>query len=79
MVEGHEKSIKISKKTKEFIIKNELGLHLRPAGLFVKTAKNYHADITVEKDGILAVGKSIIGMTTLNVVKISKITVEACG
>ena len=79
MVEGQGKSIKTLKKTKVFIIKNELGLHLRPAGLFVKTVKNYHADITVEKDGIQADGKSIIGLTTLNVVKNSKITVEACG
>ena len=79
MVEGQGKSIKTLRKIKEFTIKNELGLHLRPAGLFVKTAKNYHATITVEKDGIQADGKSIIGITTLHVVKNSKITVEVCG
>ena len=67
------------KKTKEFIINNECGLHLRPAGLFVKTANKYQADITVEKDGMQADGKSIIAITTLNVVKNSKIIVKACG
>ena len=45
MVEGQEK-------TKEFIIRNKLGLHLRPAGLLVKTANKYKSDITVEKDGV---------------------------
>jgi len=79
MLEGQGKSGKNLKKTREFTIKNELGLHLRPAGLFVKTVKNYQADITVEKDGMQADGKSIIGITTLNVVKNSKIIVEACG
>ena len=72
MVEVHEK-------TKDFIIKNELGLHLRPAGLLVKTANKYEADITVEKDGVQVDGKSIIGITTLNVTKNSKITIKACG
>ena len=72
MVEVHEKA-------KDFIIKNELGLHLRPAGLLVKTANKYEADITVEKDGVQADGKSIIGITTLNVTKNSKITIKACG
>jgi phosphocarrier protein len=72
MVEVHEK-------TKDFIIKNELGLHLRPAGLLVKTANKYEADITVEKDGVQADGKSIIGITTLNATKNSKITIKVCG
>jgi len=79
MVKGQKISGKNLNKTEVFIIKNKLGLHLRPAGLFVKTAKNYHADITVEKDGLQADGKSIIGITTLHVVKNSKITVKACG
>jgi phosphocarrier protein len=79
MVEGHGKTRKTLQKTKECIIKNELGLHLRPAGLFVKTANKYNADITVEKDGLEADGKSIIAITTLNVVKNSKIKIKARG
>lgn len=72
MVEGQEK-------TKEFIIRNELGLHLRPAGLLVKTANKYKSDITVEKDGVQVDGKSIIAITTLNATKNSTITIKACG
>ena len=66
-------------KTKRFIIKNELGLHLRPAGLFVKTANHYSSDIFVEKDGMEIDGKSIIAITTLNVVKNSTIKIRARG
>jgi phosphocarrier protein len=72
MVEGQEK-------TKEFIIRNDLGLHLRPAGLLVKTANKYKSDITVEKDGVQVDGKSIIAITTLNATKNSTITIKACG
>ena len=31
------------------VIKNPTGLHLRPAGLFCKTAKQYKSKITVYK------------------------------
>jgi len=79
MVEGQGKLRKSLEKTKEFIITNELGLHLRPAGIFVKTANKYRADITIEKDGLEADGKSIIAITTLNVVKNSKIKIKARG
>ena len=79
MLEEQGKLGESLKKTRKCIIKNELGLHLRPAGLFVKTAKNYHSTITVEKDGVRADGKSILGITTLNVSKNSTITIEACG
>ena len=72
MVEGQGK-------TKEFIIRNKLGLHLRPAGLLVKTANKYKSDITVEKDGVQVDGKSIIAITTLNATRNSTITIKACG
>jgi len=79
MLEKQGKSGKTPEKIKECIIKNELGLHLRPAGLFVKTANKYNADITIEKDGSEADGKSIIAITTLNIVKNSKIKIKARG
>lgn len=79
MIEKQRKSGKILEKTKAFTIKNELGLHLRPAGLFVKTANKYSADITVEKGGAKVDGKSIISITTLNVVKNSTIRIRARG
>lgn len=64
---------------REFIIANDLGLHLRPAGLLAKTANKYRSAITIEKDGVQADGKSIIQITTLNAAHHSTITIKACG
>ena len=46
-------------------IQNKLGLHARPAALFVKTAARYASNITVEKDGVEVSGKSIMGLLTI--------------
>ena len=32
----------------EYIVKEELGLHARPAGLLVKETKKFHSRITIE-------------------------------
>lgn len=64
---------------RQFIITNELGLHLRPAGLLVKTANRYASAVTIEKDGVVADGKSIIQITTLNAARNSTITITASG
>ena len=34
-----------------YTIKDELGVHARPAGLLVKLAKKYTSKVTIEKDG----------------------------
>ena len=36
-----------------YTIKDELGVHARPAGLLVKLAKKYASKVTIEKDGKL--------------------------
>jgi phosphocarrier protein len=46
---------------------NRLGLHARPAALFVKAASRFESDITVEKGGNKVSGKSIMGLMTLEV------------
>jgi len=79
MVEAGKNSDNTDVITRQFVIPNELGLHLRPAGLLVKTANNYVSAITIEKDGIKADGKSIIEITTLNAAQNSTITIKACG
>lgn len=72
MIEGQEKA-------RSFVIRNKLGLHLRPAGLLVKTANKYQSDIVVEKDGVRVDGKSILAVTTLNTTRNSTITITARG
>ncbi len=47
------------------VIVNTLGLHARPAALFVKTAEKFKSKITVEKDGMIVNGKSIMSLLML--------------
>ena len=47
-------------------IENELGLHARPAALFVQTTHKYpDAEVKVVKDGEVVDGKSIMGVLML--------------
>ena len=50
---------------REFTIQNKLGLHARPAALFVQTANQFSCDVEVTKDGETVDGKSIMGIMTL--------------
>jgi len=65
--------------TKELIVSNKLGIHARPAALFVKTANRYECEISVEKDGEKVNGKSIMGLMMLAAGPGSKLTVHAEG
>jgi phosphocarrier protein len=65
--------------TKDFLVHNKLGIHARPAAMFVKTANRFHCDIFVEKDGEKVNGKSIMGLMMLAAGPGSKLTVSAHG
>jgi phosphocarrier protein HPr len=65
--------------TKEFLVSNKLGIHARPAALFVKTANRFACNIFVEKDGEKVNGKSIMGLMMLAAGPGSKLTVHADG
>ncbi len=64
---------------KEFLILNRLGLHARPAALFVKTANQFSCDVLVEKDGEKVSGKSILGLMMLAAGFGSRLTVHVNG
>ncbi len=51
--------------SKEVIVSNKLGLHARPAAMFVRIANRFSSDILVEKDGEEINGKSIMGLMLL--------------
>ncbi len=53
--------------TCKYIIKDEMGIHARPAGLFVKEASAFPCKITVAKDGKEADAKRILGIMGLGV------------
>jgi phosphocarrier protein HPr len=49
----------------EVTIVNKLGLHARPAAMFVRLANKHRCEIWVEKDGEEINGKSIMGLMML--------------
>jgi phosphocarrier protein len=65
--------------TKDFLVSNKLGIHARPAAMFVKTANRYTCEIFVEKDGEKVNGKSIMGLMMLAAGPGSRLTVHAQG
>jgi phosphocarrier protein len=68
-----------SNMTKDFLVSNKLGIHARPAAMFVKTANRFSCDIFVEKDGERVNGKSIMGLMMLAAGPGSRLTVSAQG
>jgi phosphocarrier protein HPr len=65
--------------TRDFKVSNKLGIHARPAAMFVKTANRFNCDIFVEKDGEKVNGKSIMGLMMLAAGPGSRLTVHAQG
>ncbi len=64
---------------KQFTIQNKLGLHARPAALFVQTANRFRCDVEVRKGDQTVNGKSIMGIMTLAVQQGSNIVVRTEG
>ena len=60
-------------------IQNKLGLHARPAAMFVRVANKHRANIWVEKDGRRVNGKSILGLMMLAAAQGTKLMISAVG
>jgi phosphotransferase system HPr (HPr) family protein len=73
---GKEKSGVCEKK---FVIHNKLGLHARPAALFVQTANRFNCEVQVTKGRQKVNGKSIMGIMTLAAGNGTAITVRMEG
>lgn len=67
------------KATKTLTVTNKLGIHARPAALFVKIAGKFTSDIHVEKDGETINGKSIMGLMMLAAAQGAELTITAEG
>ena len=61
------------------LVKNESGLHARPASLFVKQAQQFRSEIKVGLNGKKINAKSLVGVLTLGAVKGSEIEICAEG
>lgn len=51
----------------EYVIKDEIGIHARPAGLLVKEAKNFESKIMLVKDGKSAEATELMAVMGLGV------------
>jgi phosphotransferase system HPr (HPr) family protein len=61
------------------VIKNPLGLHLRPAGVFVQKAQQFEANIQVIRESYGVDAKSIIDLVTLGASQGTQLIIEADG
>ena len=64
---------------KKVVVKNQHGLHARPAALFVQKASSCPFAVTVEKAGKSADAKSILSVMALAVHKGDEVVIKAEG
>ena len=63
----------------EVRIVNRLGMHARPAALFVRASARYRSEIYVSRDGVEIHGTSIMGVMMLAAEHGSTIVIRAAG
>lgn len=61
------------------VVKNETGLHARPAASLVQFVKNYPGDVKILKEGKEANAKSIFNVMSLGIAKGTEITLVVEG
>jgi len=64
---------------REFTVTSELGLHARPAGMFVQLAGRFSAEITVCGDGEWVSGRSVLSLLSLAASRGTRLKIRACG
>lgn len=62
-----------------YVIKDEIGIHARPAGLLVKEAKKYESKIQIVKAGKAAAATKLMAVMGLGVKCGDTVEVEAEG
>lgn len=63
----------------EYVIRDEVGIHARPAGLLVKEAKKYESKIVISKNGKKAEATKLMALMGLGVKCGDTVTVEVEG
>ena len=64
---------------KEAVIKNQVGLHARPATFFIQKANEFKSSIWIEKDERRVNAKSLLGVLSLGIVKGTTVTLVSDG
>lgn len=65
--------------TREITVKNEVGLHARPATYFIQKANEFKSGILVEKEERRVNAKSLLGVLSLGIMKDTTVTLIADG
>lgn len=63
----------------EYVIKDEVGIHARPAGMLAKEAKKYESNIVIGKDGKKAEATKLMAVMGLGVKCGNTVEVEVDG
>ncbi|PXV89037.1 phosphocarrier protein [Lachnotalea glycerini] len=63
----------------KYVIKDEIGIHARPAGLLVKEAGKFQSAITLKSGAKSGDAKRIFGIMGMAVKQNDEVTVEADG
>jgi phosphocarrier protein HPr len=64
---------------RSIIVRNKLGLHARPAALFVQVSSRYGCEVWVERDNLRVTGTSIMGIMMLAAEQGAELHIEAEG
>lgn len=64
---------------KKFTLKNDTGLHARPASFFVKTAADFESDVFLIKDDMAYNAKSILGLLSMGAGKGTELVLQVIG
>ncbi len=76
---GDPQSTKDNMISRDVTIRNNVGLHARPATFFIQKANSYRSAIWVEKEDRRVNAKSLLGVLSLGIVKGMTITLIADG
>lgn len=63
----------------KYVIKDEIGIHARPAGQMVKVAKTFTSKITLESNGKSADATKLMNLMSLGVKHGNEVIVKAEG
>ena len=66
-------------KSFSYTVKDELGLHARPAGMLVKEVKNFQSKVTLERDGKSVDASRLMAVMGMGVKKDQTVTVTVEG
>ena len=66
-------------KSFSYTVKDELGIHARPAGMLVKEVKNFKSKVTLEKEGKVIDAARLMAVMSMGVKKDQTVTITVEG